>query len=433
MFTKEENEILTRVSAGTPMGDMLREYWHPVLRSERLVADGAPVRVRLLGEDFVAFRSTDGRVGFFDEKCPHRCASLGLARNEDNGLRCIFHGWKFDVSGICIDVPTEPPENREAFAKSVPLRSYSVREAGNVVWACLTPKGMEPRFPDFEFQELPDDQIDIGIAVMRCNWVQGMESVLDSAHLGFLHRGQLTRQLADKTTAEMVSTNYGNAANATSPVLEVEPTSYGFREGALRELADGRIFVKLREFVAPYYAFLPLTPEMLTRRILCISVPIDDEHCAQWFIYYNLDDPFTQDELDDRWFGAEADKNNFYGDGGNIENMWHQDRQAMKQGHFSGFPDRHIFHEDFIVQEAMGPITDRTREFLSISDKVIIFTRKKLVAAAKKHAAGGKAWGLEADDFSYSQIRSCSAFIGGDEDWRKLDARELLRKSIAAE
>ena len=292
---------------------------------------------------------------------------------------------------------------------------------------------MEPRFPDFEFQELPDDQIDIGIAVMRCNWVQGMESVLDSAHLGFLHRGQLTRQLADKTTAEMVSTNYGNAANATSPVLEVEPTSYGFREGALRELADGRIFVKLREFVAPYYAFLPLTPEMLTRRILCISVPIDDEHCAQWFIYYNLDDPFTQDELDDRWFGAEADKNNFYGDGGNIENMWHQDRQAMKQGHFSGFPDRHIFHEDFIVQEAMGPITDRTREFLSISDKVIIFTRKKLVAAAKKHAAGGKAWGLEADDFSYSQIRSCSAFIGGDEDWRKLDARELLRKSIAAE
>lgn len=433
MFTKEDNEILTRVSAGMPMGDMLREYWHPILRSERLVADGEPVRVTLLGENFIAFRATDGRLGFFDERCPHRCASLGLARNEENGLRCIFHGWKFDVSGTCVDVPTEPPETRDAFAATVPLNSYSIREAGSIVWVCLKPKGQEPKFPNFEFQDLPANQVDVGIAIMRCNWVQGMESVLDSAHLGFLHRGQLTRTLNDKTTEKMISTNYGTAANATSPVLEIEPTSYGFREGALRGLSDGRVFVKLREFVAPYYAFLPLTPEMLTRRIICISVPIDDEHCAQWFVYYNLDEPFTEEELADRWFGAEPDKNNFYGDGGDVTNMWRQDRASMKNGHFSGFPDRHIFHEDFIVQEAMGPITDRTREFLSVSDTVIIYTRKRLIAAAKAHAAGEKAWGMEDPNLDYSTVRSCSAHIMKGEDWRKLDARELLRQQQAAE
>src|SRR5579875_913665 len=161
MLTPEHNDLLTRVGPGTPMGEMLREYWAPVLRSQALEADGAPVRVRLLGENFVAFRSTDGRVGFFDEGCPHRCTSLALARNEDNALTCIFHGWKIDVSGKVVEVPSEPPERRAEFAAKVRVKHYPVREAGGLVWVYLGKREQPPEFPRLEFTQLPASHIDV--------------------------------------------------------------------------------------------------------------------------------------------------------------------------------------------------------------------------------------------------------------------------------
>src|SRR5689334_4917803 len=191
MLNKADNELLTRVGPGTPMGAMLREYWVPACRSAKLEADGAPERVRLFGENFVAFRATDGRVGFMQEACPHRCASLALARNEDNGLRCIFHGWKFSVEGKCIDAPTEPRQQRARFAESVPVRAHPTHEAGGLVWVYMGEQASPPRFPDYEFTDLTDSHVQPYRGIIRTNWLQGLEALLDSAHVTFLHSANL--------------------------------------------------------------------------------------------------------------------------------------------------------------------------------------------------------------------------------------------------
>jgi phthalate 4,5-dioxygenase len=190
VLTESENEGLTRVGPGTPMGEMLREFWTPALRSASLEADGRPLRVRLLGQNFVAFRATDGRVGFLNEACPHRCASLALARNEQNGLRCIFHGWKIDVSGRVVDAPSEPPERRAAFAAGVPVRHYPVREACGLVWVYIGRRADPPKFFDFEFHQPPAETL-VRRALVHGNWLQGFEGQLDSAHLGMLHSSSI--------------------------------------------------------------------------------------------------------------------------------------------------------------------------------------------------------------------------------------------------
>src|SRR5918912_2134633 len=169
MLSKENNELLTRIGPGTPMGRLMRQYWMPVLRSAKLEADGAPARVRLMGQDFVAFRATDGRVGFLDERCPHRGVSLALARNEDCALRCIFHGWKIDVSGKVVETPSEPPESN--LASKVRVKHYPVKEAGGLVWGWLGEGQKPPRCPDFEFTHLPLEQVVVRKAVLNVNWV----------------------------------------------------------------------------------------------------------------------------------------------------------------------------------------------------------------------------------------------------------------------
>lgn len=433
MMSKQDNERLCRTGPDTPMGKMLRRYWHPVLRSQRLEADGAPQRVRLLGEDFVAFRSTDGRIGFFDESCPHRCASLALARNEGNGLRCIFHGWKFDVSGKVVEVPTEEPERQEEFCKKVPLRHYPVKEAGGIVWVCIDREQAPPKFPNFEFLSLGSDQIDARLGIIKCNWVQALESVLDSAHLSFLHSGLLkTRTKADSPMSEGMRANFSATAAVTSPRFEILEKPYGFREAALRNFPDGRVFTKIREFVAPYFSFLPGFPEQLTRRILVVSVPLDDYNCAQWIINYRVDGPFIPGEIEDFWKGANQDPDNFLNISGDFSDMWGQDRKAMAEGHFSGFPGRQFFEEDMIVQESMGPIVDRSREFLSSSDKVIVYVRKMLLEGSRRIEQGGAAWGHEAAaDIDYSRIRSCALFLPKGDDWKKVDSFELAARQAA--
>ena len=230
MLTKAENEVLTRVGPGTPMGEMLREFWTPALRAAALEADGAPKRVRLLGQNFVAFRATDGRVGFLDEACPHRCASLTLARNEENGLRCIFHGWKIDVSGKVVDCPSEPPERRAEFAARVPVHHYPVREAGGLVWVYLGRRQTPPRFFDFEFHAPPAQSI-VRRAVIHGNWLQGFEGQLHSAHLGMPHKSSISPGAARRGDNALVRFSQMN----TSPRFEFLETPYGFREAALRE------------------------------------------------------------------------------------------------------------------------------------------------------------------------------------------------------
>lgn len=409
MLSKADNERITRVGPGTPMGEMLRELWTPAIRSDSLEADGAPKRVRLLGENFVAFRATDGRVGFMDEKCPHRCASMALARNEGNGLRCIFHGWKVSVDGKCVDVPSEPPERREEFAAKVPVRAFPVKEAGGIVWVYLGKK-QPPKFFDFEWHAPPATSL-VRCAIVHGNWLQGLEGQLDSAHLGMLHRSSITPTPFTKTSDGVFTT-----AN-TSPTFEFMEQPYGFREAALRPLGDGTVYARIREVVLPYYSFIP-GPDGQPRLVVVV-VPMDDEWSAHYYYYMSPFGALPEWYRKQQLAGTMPNDDNYSEDMGSVDNMWHQDRKAMKLGHWSGLM-KNFTYEDFIIEESMGPISDRSREFLGTSDAVIVRTRRMLMNAMDEHAKGKLPFGID-QNIDYSKIRALAIRMSADMNWRTVD------------
>jgi phthalate 4,5-dioxygenase oxygenase subunit len=406
MLTHEDNERLTRVGPGTPMGRMLREFWTPALRSAALEADGAPLRVRLLGENFVAFRATDGRVGFFDEGCPHRCTSLALARNEDNALTCIFHGWKIDVSGKVVEVPSEPPERRAEFAAKVRVRHYPVREAGGAVWVYLGTRLAPPPFFDFEFNRLPASHCYAIRGSVHCNWLQAFEQVLDSAHLGILHQSWLRPR---PTTTRL--------ATRTAPVFEVMEQPYGFREAAIRDLEDGTLYTRIREVVLPYFSFIP-NDHPQPNFAMC-AVPIDDHWNSQWLFWYHPDRPLAEDNQFIEGIRKRGDPNDFCKDLGSADNLWHQDREAMKEGHFTGIT-RNFIYEDFAVEEGMGPIVDRSREYLGSSDSIVIRVRRLLLEGLRKIEQGQPVFG-QARALDYTRIRAMAIRHHKALDWREVD------------
>jgi phenylpropionate dioxygenase-like ring-hydroxylating dioxygenase large terminal subunit len=412
MLSKADNERLTRVGPGTPMGEMLREFWHPAARSAALEADGAPKRVRLLGENFVAFRATDGRVGLFQENCPHRGVSLALARNEENGLRCIFHGWKFSIDGICTDTPTEPAERRAKFCKRVPLRHYPVREAGGMVWVYLGRRATPPKFFDFEFHAPPADAL-VRCGIVHGNWLQGLEGQLDSAHIGMLHRSSTAN--VGQATNRLNRFAIGN----TAPRFEIVEKPYGFREAALRDLGDGTVYARIREVVFPYYSFIP--GDHGEPRLVVVVVPIDDEWSAHWYYYMNPFGPVP--DWYKKWavLGTVDDSDNYSANMGNVANTWHQNRDAMKAGHWSGVLGNFTY-EDFIVEESMGPVVDRSQEFLGSSDAVIGRARRMLLSALDEHAKGKPPFGLDGA-VDYSAIRALSIRVPASLNWQEIDPR----------
>jgi len=414
MLTHAQNELLTRVGPGTPMGDMLREYWVPACRSAKLEVDGAPERVRLFGENFVAFRATDGRVGFLAEACPHRCASLALARNEEGGLRCIFHGWKFSVDGKCVDAPTEPKAQRERFAASVPVRHHPAHEAGGIVWVYLGKAATPPRFPDYEFTHLPASHVQPTRGIIRTNWLQGLEALLDSAHVGYLH----SANLGSATGREMFKAESDYMLDDGAPVFEFVEQPYGFREGAIREEAGGMAYARIREVALPFFSFIPMAPG--GSGVVCCSIPIDDVTTAQWYIAFNPHAPLAFDVMSA--FGTTSgDPDHFNADMGGPENLWHQDRQAMKDGHWSGITGRGNAYEDFAVQESMGPLVDRTKEYLGTCDRVIYRARRLLLAAVGRFQRTGEV-SFAGEVIDFARIRAISFAYPKGIDWRTIDA-----------
>jgi len=410
MLSKADNERITQVGAGTPMGEMLREVWTPAVRSASLIANGAPKPFRLLGEDLVAFRSTSGKVGVFARRCPHRCASLALARNEGNGLRCIFHGWKIDVSGKVVDVPTEPIERREAFAASVPVTSYPAQEAGGMVWIYMGKRSSPPKLYNFEFHCPPAESL-LRCAIVHGNWLQGFEGQLDSAHLNFLHSSSVPGR-PNVSTGSLVQVD-------SSPRFEFIDKPYGFREAAIRTMSDGSIYARIREVVFPYFSLIPGNHG--EPRFVVAVVPIDDEWSAHWYYYMNPFGPVPE------WYRAQAlagtvpNDDDFASDRGNIANAWNQDRRAMADGHFSGLLKNFVY-EDFIIEESMGPISDRSKEFLGSSDAVIVRTRRSLLRALDEHAHGKLPFGLD-QDIDYSGIRGLAIRYRKGMDWKSIDMR----------
>jgi phthalate 4,5-dioxygenase len=365
----QQNELLTRVEGDAAMARYLRETaWFPAVVSSSLVADDAPTGVRLLGEDYVAFRATDGRVGFFVEHCPHRGASLLLARNEDNALRCIFHGWKFRVDGTTVDVPTQPRDHAD-FCKRVPLEHFPTHEAVGVVWVWLG-EGKPAPFPNFEFMDLTGEHICPVHSVLDFNWLQAVEGLVDSAHVSILHQDWLSNIAVNPKLA--------NAAHDSAPVYEFDERPDGFRYAAIRRVPDGKRYIRITEFIGPWFSF---TPGDQGSCFIC--VPVDDGHTAFWSIRYDRKGPIK----DSPWKPS-ADPMHWPPSlpGGRNE-RWGQDRESMKRGKFSGFT-QHFFHEDVSVAASQGRIAARSKEFLNSGDEGVFRLRRLLLQALSDFDAG---------------------------------------------
>ena len=409
MLSREDNELITRVCGDAPLGQMIRTHcWIPAGVSPQLVADGAPVRVRLLGDDYVAFRSTDGRIGFFDEACPHRGVSLALARNEANGLRCIFHGWKYTVDGACVEVPTQPI-NHDAFCKNVRVAHYPVREAGGVFWVYLG-SGEPPPFHEFAFLGLPVPTHTYAFMQKGdFNWLQAVETTMDSSHLGILHSTSI-KQLGD----------IGITKDYTAPTYETEHKPYGFRYASIRQMNDGQAYVRVNTFVAPWFSLIAGTKITDQGGTVQFTVPSDDEHSLFFLLEYRHDGVKMEgnkvaEGMTDlaKWPPKPP---------GGPETSWGQDREAMKRGHWTGFT-ANLLTEDLAVVTSMLPIIDRTKEQLNAADTAIVNVRRSVLQAVREFMAGETPACVKRAEVDEASIVPRSDIIPDAAAWREHFAR----------
>lgn len=422
MLTHEENEMLCRVGRDTPMGTMLRRYWIPAMLSNELIAGAAPQRVRLLGEDLVAFRSPDGRPGLVEEHCAHRGASLALARNEICGLRCLYHGWVTSADGSIAEMPPEPDEH--GYRSRVRAVAYPVRERGGVVWTYLGPPEHEPPPLDFAWTDLPDDHRWLGKMRAECNWVQCLEGVIDSAHVNYLHHDSFEATPARSQSAFVQGGKISRPSLDGRPRIEVEDTPYGFRYAAIRRPvadADRLEYVRITPFVAPFYV---LTPSSTSYTAMHIFVPIDDHH-TMFYYAKTMHEPPADVEAFRREHAArsgmrpgvdfDADFRKFR----SAENLWLQDRAAMENGASSSGIDG-VTMQDFCITESMGRIYDRRKEHLGVSDVAVIHMRRVMIAAAKQlRECGEPPIGLK-DRVDYGAIEAIDGLVPHETPWREL-------------
>lgn len=415
MLSHADNETLTRVGPDTPMGRALRCYWIPALLSAELPEpDGPPVRVRLLGEDLVAFRDTSGQVGLLDEFCPHRLASLFLGRNEEGGLRCVYHGWKFDAAGHCLDMMNEPPGSD--YPTKVRITAYPTLEQGGVIWAYLGDPARRPPPPDFEWTQVPATHRRVSKNRQVCNWLQALEGGIDTAHAPILHR-----TITPDTDKAGIGVNT-DFVQGGAPALEVDLTDYGYRYVGIRALGERGSFVRAYQYIMPFHQMRPRQSGykgQAAKQVIAghAWVPMDDENCMIYnWVYSFGPEPITDDE----WVEIERG----YGRGpgqltadyrsiGSRENDWLIDRQVQKYETFTGIDG--INAQDVAVQESMGTIVDRTRENLTRSDMAIVQARRLLLAAAATVADGGTPPGVEP---TYYNARAIEQILPPSADWR---------------
>ena len=418
MLTFQENETLARVGPGAPMGAVMRRYWMPALLSWELPEpDCPPVRVRLLGEDLVAFRDTNGDVGMLDNYCPHRRASLFFGRNEECGLRCVYHGWKFDVNGDCVDMPSEPAESN--FRDKVRITAYPTAEFGGIVWTYMGPRELQPSPPAMEWTQVPELHRGTTKVVQRCNWLQGLEGGIDTVHTNFLHR-----RFSGSGTDVMDRAR----ANSLAAHVEVVPTDYGYTYAGIRTVSDDEgDYVRAYHFIAPFYQLRP--GGQLQRRHGRASghiwVPIDDESTMVWNFSYRFDgNEMAESERrqtgSGNEFGKDIDVGNGFRSRAAAENDYLIDREVQRVQTFSGIPGTNT--QDRAVQDTMGPICDRTREHLGTTDRAIIMARKILLNAVRVVEDGGTPPGLGSN---VHQLRPIEKVLPRDTAWRNVLWAEL--------
>ena len=376
MLNREDNELLTRVGPGTAMGELFRRFWLPALMpSELPTPDCTPVRLRLLGEDLVAFRDSRGRIGILGEHCPHRRSSLFYGRNEDCGLRCVYHGWKFDVDGNCVDLPSEPPESN--FRHKVRQLSYPAREWGGLIWIFMGAKASMPELPELEWTMLPPAHRWQAKWLYEANFAQGLEGELDSCHTGFLH--DTSTPASDLTEGMAQASTYWAADKA--PRLTVEPTAYGYYYGSRRSYSDNQYYWRVTQWLLPSFAIIPMPKWPISCRAY---VPIDDENTLVFNTSYNPDHPLTPDDLAPLAGGLGPAPKLIPGTflpELNARNQYGIDRAVQRTRNFTGIFG--INNQDRAIVESMGPICDRWNEHLGSSDIAVIAMRRSLLNAAK--------------------------------------------------
>jgi phthalate 4,5-dioxygenase len=423
MLKPEENERLVRVGPGTPGGALFRRYWQPALLSEELPEpDCPPVRVRLLGEDLVAFRATDGSVGLVDAYCPHRRAPMFFGRNEQCGLRCVYHGWKFDTTGKCVDMPSEPPDS--LFKDKVTILAYPTWEGGGMVWTYMGPRDLIPPPPDYEWLRVPPTHRFVSKTYEACNYLQGLEGGLDTAHSSFAHN----ERLHDKNWIRNRDTH---------PRLEVEKTDYGFRYASTRDLGDDGLYVRVYHYLMPAQQLRGNVTNWLGGKRAEVPkldghiwVPIDDERTWVYNMMYGYDPnvPITEEFAwkDEAFFGRGKDDliPGTYRLKANLSNDYFIDRQLQKTKTFTGI--RGVNTQDFAIQEGMGPIPDRSKERLGTTDRAIIVTRQLLLEGCDRVAGGEAPRGVAPE--TYRGVRAYDRVIERDRSWREEFAEELLAK-----
>jgi phthalate 4,5-dioxygenase oxygenase subunit len=384
----EDNELLTRVGPGTAMGDLLRRFWLPALLEEEVAGnDCDPVRLRLLGEDLVAFRDTDGKLGVLDAYCPHRRAHLYFGRNEECGIRCVYHGWKLDVTGQCVDMPSEPAESE--FKDKVKTTSYPTETRGGVVWVYMGPPGLKPELPDFEWARLSRSQCEVTKRVQQCNWAQAVEGGIDSSHISYLHRN-----LADLKPMTMGSGHRSYTSRDRSPVFFVNETNYGLLIGARRNATEEQYYWRITQFLVPFWTMIPpiLREEVNDSAEDTYAghawVPIDDENTWTWSFNCNPHREFDdkEEKMFHRYTGMWGPIDESYFPKWNRDNDYGLDRDMQRSVNYTGIQG--IPNQDAAVQESMGPVADRSLETLGTSDKAIIAFRKLLLDMAKQLQSG---------------------------------------------
>jgi phthalate 4,5-dioxygenase len=439
-LTKEENDILTHVGPGTPVGNLLRRYWTPACLSSELPQPRTNLRVRLLGEDLVAFRDTKGQVALLDEHCPHRGASLYYGRNEDCGLRCVYHGWAFDATGQCVDMPSEA----RSFAASIKTTAYPTHESGGIVWTYMGPPESMTPFRDFGSETLASEEVHAAKVQTYCNWVQTLDGNIDTVHASFLHK--FNAGVSDTPYDDTDRPGYPSIREGTrlkylggTPRLEVHDDWYGFRYAGLRTTPNGHTYARISTYIIPYATQIASMP-FATRQLL--TVPIDDHNT--WRYTYVTQSPRHENP------GGVSD-GSFYSVPGNPygklrggdgvqqrlfteENQYGIDREVQNdlgpEGTYTGIPDHSS--QDYMVTETMGPIYDRTREHLGTTDLAIVRYHSLLLQAARDVAEGKEAPAVGAEH-DYRAIRAAEKILAEDEDWRVLGTNDdpIVQESMA--
>jgi phthalate 4,5-dioxygenase len=430
-MTPEQNDLLCRVEGDAPMGRLMRQHWMPACMIEEVAEpDCAPLRVRLLGENMVVFRDTKGRIGVLDEACPHRRASLAFGRNEECGLRCLYHGWKFDVDGNAVDMSSEPADAK--LRATMKTKSYPVQEVGGFVWVWMGSADDIKPFDPPNWAAAPSDKISIVKMHGACNWAQILEGSIDSAHSSSLHSTNMPTA-TDVAGSTATDTAWLRPSADKSPRIEVQKTEFGFRYVAIRKPIveeETHEYIRMTLFVAPFTVHIPSNDRYHLSQML---VPIDDVNTMFYWIAWHPTKGIAQDAWR-KFCGAEIGPDVMpvtFKKVRNADNDYLQDRAAMKAGDFTGIYG--IPAQDMAMWESMGPIADRLNDRLGSSDKAIFTFRSQMYRAAQALQKDVPASGMRGERIPRGKLMSFEGIVPKGTDWRLLNASEEEKRLAGGE